>query len=151
MPAEMTLRKQANEMSNQHPVVFCGITMRGGTVDYCLNKVCSLVVNILSKLEDCLKSRLNYLTTDPLFTAITSVLENTSYSVKTCEELHASVITIVRHFETILKANGFKEERISMFNFIFVVFAQSIIKLLKFLCSKLIETLSVKEENAVKI
>ena len=32
VPAEMTLRKQANEMSNQHPVVFCGNTMRGG---YC--------------------------------------------------------------------------------------------------------------------
>ena len=35
VPAEMTLRKQANEMPNQHPVVFCGNTMRGDTVDYC--------------------------------------------------------------------------------------------------------------------
>ena len=35
VPAEMTLRKQANEMSNQHPVVFCGNTMGVDTVDYC--------------------------------------------------------------------------------------------------------------------
>ena len=124
MPAEMTLHKQANEMSNQYQVLFCGNKMREGNVDYCLDKVCSLVVNILSKLEDCLKSRLDHMTTDPLFTAIASaLLDNKSYCVKTCEELHASVITIARHFETILKANGFKEERISMFNFILVVFA----------------------------
>ena len=123
VPAEMTLRKQANEMSNQHLVIFCGNTMRGGTVDYCLDKVYSSVVNILLKLEDCLKSRLDHLTIDRLFTAITSVLDNKSYSVKTCEELHVSVITIVHHFETILKVNGFKEGRISMFNFILVVFA----------------------------
>ena len=37
---EMTLHKQANEMSNQYPVLFSGNTMRGGTVDYCLDKVC---------------------------------------------------------------------------------------------------------------
>ena len=87
-----------------------------------MDEVCSSVVNILSKLEDCLKSRLDHLIVDPLFTAITSVLDKKSYCVKTCEELHASVITIVRHFETILKANEFKEERISVFNFILVVF-----------------------------
>ena len=99
VPAEMTLRKQKkNERSNQHPVVFCGNTIRGGTVDYCLDKVYLSVVNILSKLEDCLKSRLDHLTTDPLFTAIASVLDNKFYSVKTCEELHTSVITTARHF-----------------------------------------------------
>ena len=50
--AEMTLHKLANETSNQHPNVFCNNTMRGGTVDYCLDKVCSSVINILSKLKD---------------------------------------------------------------------------------------------------
>ena len=85
VPAEMTLHKQANERSNQHPVVFRGNTMRGGTVDYCLDKVCPSVVDILSKLEDCLKSQLDHLTTNPLFTTIVSVLDNKSYSVKTCE------------------------------------------------------------------
>ena len=83
--------------------------MRGGTVDYCLDNVYSSVVNIISKLEDYVKSRLDHLKIDPLFTAIASVLDNKSYSVKTCEELHALEITIVHHFETILKANGFKE------------------------------------------
>ena len=77
MPAEMTLHKEANEMSNQHPVVFCGNTMRGGTADYCLDKVCSSV-NILFKLEDCLKSRIDHLKTDPLFTATASALDNKS-------------------------------------------------------------------------
>ena len=93
VPAEMTLSKQANEMSNQHPVVFCGNTVKVGTVDYCLDKVYLSVVDILSKLKDCLKSQLDHLTTDPLFTAIASVLDNKSFSVKTCEDLHASVIT----------------------------------------------------------
>ena len=77
VPAEMTLHKEANEMSNQHPVVFCGNTMRGGTADYCLDKVCSSV-NILFKLEDCLKSQLDHLKTDPLFTATASALDNKS-------------------------------------------------------------------------
>ena len=67
--------------------------MRGGTADYCLD-VYSSVVNIISKLEDYVKSRLDHLKIDPLFTAIASVLDNKSYSVKTCEELHALVIKL---------------------------------------------------------
>ena len=115
VPAEMTLSKQANEMSNQHPVVFCGNTVKVGTIDYCLDKVYSSVVDILSKLKDCLKSQLDHLTTDPLCTAIASVLDNKSFSVKTCEDLHASVITIVRHFETI----GFKKFELTMLDYSF--------------------------------
>ena len=85
--------------------------MREGTVDYCLDKVCSSVFNILSNLEDCLKSQLDHLTTDPLFITIESVLDTKSYAVKTCEELHALVITIVSHVETMLVANVFKEKQ----------------------------------------
>ena len=75
-------------MSNQHPVVFCGNTVKGVTVDYCLDKVYSSVVDILSKLKDCLKSQLDHLTTDPLFTTIASVLDNKPYYVKLKNCMH---------------------------------------------------------------
>ena len=70
VPAEMTLRKQAKERSNQHSVVFCGNTMKEDSVDYCLDKVCSLVFNIRSKL-DCLKSWLDHHYSQSIILSIT--------------------------------------------------------------------------------
>ena len=59
VPAELTLGTKANERSNQYSFVLCGKTMRVGTVDHCFEKGFSSVVNIIFKLQACLKSRLD--------------------------------------------------------------------------------------------
>ena len=120
VPAEMTLRRRTNiNNDNQAPLTFHGNTMRGRSIDHCLESVCPDIHEIISSLVDCLRERLENIVSDPLFTAAATLLDSKSYSSKSVEDIVSAAMVIVDQFKNVLITNRFQEDLLSEYLFIF--------------------------------
>ena len=118
VPIDMQLRNTDRNNDREVPITFHSYTMRGGDLNHCLQVSCKAIKSNLRSLEECLKERLENITTDPLYTSVAILLDSKSYATKSVDDMKRAANVVWERFKDVLEANGCDDNRLGI-NIIF--------------------------------
>ena len=95
-------------------ITFHGYVMRGDSIDRIAWKVFPTIKKIVKNLHECLGKHFENLVSDPMFTAVATILDMGAYAGESADAIYKAATTIVERFKPLLEKNAFNFDFLSM-------------------------------------
>ena len=95
-------------------ITFHGYVMGGISIDHIVWQVFPTIKKIVKNLYECLGKRFENLVSDPMFTAVATMLDMGPYAGKWADAIYKAATIIVERFKPLLEKNAFDFDLLSM-------------------------------------